>query len=203
MARLVALDDIGPNPFRPEATQGELRSFLEEGTLEEWLKRALVGDNVDAGIPHLQMRPNDREVQHGADFLRAAVALKEELHVFSATGPDHAALTWLWISTERFSRKEVAQVIVDEAKRWTPYVQTPEHNVTVLRRSLDAIDHCIQSLERADLLSRINDPIFECSAPVAPSDDDQVTDLDGTSEDIDSASPVPAGDHATEPMNLD
>ena len=122
------------------------------------------------------------------------MALKKELHVFSATRPDDAALTWLWISTVVCPRKVVARVIVDEAKRWNPHVQTPKHNITVLRCTLEAIDCRIRGLERADLLSRINDPIFECSAPVAPSDDDQVTDLDGTSEDIDSASPVPAGD---------
>ena len=192
--RHASLSETESNPWLPDVALGEVRDALE-GTVEEWLTRAfadpadlvmpaeLVRFLSDKGAYHSIDRLNDNEVYHGADFLRAAVELVDDVStiavsgIVSTLGLDSAALFWLWQRTEFLHRKALAVVIVNMAKQWYPYVQMPHESNAILTLGLKALDEAISDVARTVMTSIMEySPAFECAEPTVPHSDDVVAD---------------------------
>ena len=166
LQRLVPLSCLRENPWRPSASVGEARHELQ-GTVEDWLTRELP---TTAKV--------DRD--HGANFLRAAVKQMnpsfEEIAssiLKGKCGPDSAALTWLWMSTESVAKETVATFIVGFAKEWRPYVQSPDFRDQVLQRAMRALAESVRTAERElMLLDMAREPRFDCPDAEVPAASD-------------------------------
>ena len=162
LQRLVPLSCLRENPWRPSASVGEARHELQ-GTVEDWLTRELPTTAKD-----------DRD--HGANFLRAAVKqMNPSLEEIASSilegkcGCDSAALTWLWISTESVAKETVAALIVEFAKEWRPYVQSPDFRDQVLQRAMRALEGTVCAAERVFIQSAMaREPCFVCPAAREP-----------------------------------
>ena len=84
-------------------------------------------------------------------------------------GSDSAALTWLWISTESVAKETVAALIVEFAKEWRPYVQSPDVRDQVLQRAMRALEGTVRTAERVFIHSVMaREPHFDCPDAQVP-----------------------------------
>ena len=168
------LSELQENPWRPSASYGEARKEMQ-GTVDDWLARELPTTAKD-----------DRD--HGANFLRAAVKQFDREGYMEACargvlegecGPDSAALTWLWISTESLAKNALAALIVELAKAWRPCVQSPDFIDQVFQRQTGALEEAVQAAERFYMQSAMaREPRFDCADAQVPAAGDVLHDLE-------------------------